>query len=91
MTVDVDVLSRYYDPLTARHIAISNTYCILDMNNFMDAYSTTTFDNLLLNNKYMLKPSTKRKFAACNLIMAVTPSSSAALALLLSLYYIADE
>ena len=77
MIVDVNVLSRYYNPLTARHVATAKAYCILDMENRLDAYSTTVFDNLLLNNKYTLKPSAKRKFVACNSITAVTPSSAA--------------
>ena len=69
---DVDVLFRCYEPLIARHISISNIYCIRDMNNRVNAYSSTDFHNILLNNKYTLKPSEKRKFTVCNSIIAVT-------------------
>ena len=66
MMVDVDVLSRYYDPLAVKHVAIANTYHISNGHNCVDAYSSIVFDDLLLHNKYTLKPSAKRKFVDCN-------------------------
>ena len=49
--VDVDVLSRHYDTLADKHIAITNTYLIRDGYKCVDAYSGNVFDDLLLHNK----------------------------------------
>lgn len=76
MMLDVNILSHYYDPLAARYVDIANTYWICDEYNRVDAYSGIVFDDLLLNNKYKLKPSTKRKIAACNALTAITASPS---------------
>ena len=70
MMVDVDALSRSYDPLTAKHIVVANTYRVHDMNCRSDAYSTSMFDQLLSQNRYTLKPSAKRKRAACHSLIA---------------------
>ena len=91
MMVDVNMLSRYCDLLAAKHVAIANTYLIRDKHNHADAYSSTAFYNLLLNNKYILKPSEKRKFAGCNLIAAVVASPIATRLSSLSQSHLADE
>ena len=49
--VDVNVLSRYYDPLADKHVAIANIYLIRDEYNCVDTYSGIVLDNLLLHNK----------------------------------------
>ena len=51
MMVDVDVLSRYYDPLADKHVAIDNMYLIRDEYNYADAHGGIVFDDLLLHNK----------------------------------------
>ena len=85
MMFDVNVLSPYYDLLVDKHVAIGNMYRIRDELKHVDAYSCIVFDNLLLYNKYILKPSTKLKITACNSLTAVAAPP------LLSQYHLADE
>ena len=59
MMVDVNVLSRYYDLLVANHIDIAIMYLICHEYNRVDAYGGIVFYNILLYNKYTLKPSVK--------------------------------
>ena len=72
MMQDVDALSRYHDPLVAKHLATTHLYRCKDRIARQRAYNADVFSDLLINRRISVKPdnvksvTNKRKSCVLN-------------------------